>query len=102
MQVLVVDQSRVLPGAALVLEREVTQVLSPTKHVAWLLVNQEFLKKREARREREERSMGKTRERREIHSLPCPFLCYVSSTKYKDDNLHFHTLQGNTYSITKP
>ena len=29
------------------LEGEVTQVLCPAKHVAWLLVNQEFLEKRE-------------------------------------------------------
>ena len=42
------------------LEGEVTQVLCPAKHVAWLLINQEFL---ERGKEEEEREGGGGRER---------------------------------------
>ena len=46
-EVFVVDQGCVLPRAALVGQGEVTHVLSPPKHVARLLINQQFLVRNE-------------------------------------------------------
>ena len=43
-EVFVVDKSCVLPRATLVRERKVTDVLRSSEEVAWLLVNQQFLK----------------------------------------------------------
>ena len=50
-EVSVVDEGRVLPGAAGVLEGEVTQLATPPKHIVRLLVDQKLLRGGGAERE---------------------------------------------------